>query len=199
MNNKIICIGREYGSGGREIGEKLAEKLHIPCYDKMLLKLAAEEFGISDSRIREMDEKPPASLFSGDTFADTAMMMQTFYSENEQATNAVRTTIEKLASEQSCIIIGRCASYFLKTYSALSVFIYADKQDCVQRIMGRNQLSLKAAEKRFKQVNKMRKRYFDFYSDTKWGVPSSYDMMLSSSALGIDGCVDLIKEAFEHE
>lgn len=195
MKNTIICIGREYGSGGREIGEKLAERLHIPCYDKLLLKLGAEQFGINESRMREMDEKPPASLFSGNTFADTAMMMQTFYSESEQTTSAVRATMEKLASEQSCIIIGRCASSFLKVYPVLSVFIYADKEDCIRRIMNRNQLSYKDAEKRFKQVNKMRKRYFNFYSDTKWGEAESYDAMLSSSALGVTGCVNLIEKS----
>lgn len=208
MKNTIICIGREYGSGGREIGEKLAERLHIPCYDKLLLKLGAEQFGINESRMREMDEKPPASLFSGNTFADadTAMMMQTFYSESEQTTSAVRATMEKLASEQSCIIIGRCALSFLKDYPVLSVFIYAEKEDCIRRIMNRNQLSYKDAEKRFKQVNKMRKRYFDFYSDTKWGEAESYDFMLSTSALGVNGCVELIansiplkKEAVNNE
>ena len=195
MKNTIICIGREYGSGGREIGEKLAERLHIPCYDKLLLKLGAEQFGINESRMQRMDEMPPVSLFSGNTFADTAMMLQTFYSESEQATNAVRATMEKLAAEQSCIIIGRCASSFLKDYPVVSVFIYADKEDCTHRIMNRNQLSYRDAEKRFKQVNKMRKRYFDFYSDTKWGEAESYDAMLSSSALGIEGCVDLIEKS----
>ena len=192
MDKTIICIGREYGSGGREIGEKLANKLNIPYYDKLLLKQASEEFGISNSRIEEMDEKPPKSLFSGNPFADTAMMMQTFYSENEQTTNAVRKTIEKIASDKSCIIIGRCASSFLKTYPIVSVFIYADEKDCIKRIMDRNNLSLKDAEQRFKRVNRLRKQYFDFYSDTKWGKPESYDFMLSTSALGVNGCVELI-------
>lgn len=206
MDKTIICIGREYGSGGREIGEKLAERLHIPCYDKLLLKHAAEESGISHSRIAEMDEKPPKSLLSGNPFADTAMMMQTFYSESEQTTNVIRQTMERLASDNSCIIVGRCASSYLKNYPVLSVFIYANEKDCIKRIMDRNHISLKEAEQRFKRVNRMRRQYFDFYSDTKWGKPESYDLMLSTSALGVNGCVELIansitfkKEASCHE
>ena len=129
MDKTIICIGREYGSGGREIGEKLAAKLQIPCYDKLLLKQTAEDSGISNSRMTEMDEKPPRALFSGNTFADTAMMMQTFYFESEQTTSAIRKTLESLASDKSCIIVGRCASSFLKTYPIVSVFIYADEKE----------------------------------------------------------------------
>lgn len=100
MRESIICIGREYGSGGREIGEKL-----------------------------------PRMTMSGNTFADTAIMMHNFYSDDGRAVHSVCETMKELASRQSCVIIGRCASAFLKDYSILSVFIYADYDDCVQRIM----------------------------------------------------------------
>ena len=90
------------------------------------------------------------------------------------------------------MIVGRCASELLKGSNVLSVFVYADEQDCVARVMKRNQLSEHEAAKRIKHVDHMRQKYFACYADSEWGQPESYDLMLSSSKFGIDGCVELI-------
>ena len=198
MGNFAICIGREYGSGGREVGETLAHELNIPCYDKLLIKQELAKDGVSGGVSDQLDEKLPTAILSGNAFADTAAIMQNFYFADGQAAYAVQRTLKRLVAEQSCVIIGRCAAVFLAGLPLLSVFIYADDGDCLRRIEERNHISEEEARKRFKQINRLRRQYFDFYSDTGWGKPESYDLMLSSSALGIEGCVELIKESLSY-
>lgn len=199
MSNKIICIGREYGSGGREIGEKLSEKLGIVCYDKLLLQKAANDSGISFEQLKYNDEKPiNTNVFIGSSYlADIGYMANTFYNDSINAYNAQRSAIIS-AAKSPCIIIGRCASHILKDMdNVLSVFIYADTDDKIKRVAKRNNIDEKAALARIKKTDKMRKKYFDFYADTSWGSPESYDLMISSSKYGIDGCVEIIARAFE--
>lgn len=190
----IICIGRQYGSGGREIGEKLSRALGIPCYDKLLIKKASLESGLSEEFIERAEESPINSIqfLSGNPYADIAGIGNTFYSESQQAYNAEQTVIEQIAHQGACVIIGRCASSILPKEKRLSIFIYADEADKIKRVMERNQICEKEASHRIKHINRMRKQFFDFYSDTAWGQSESYDMMLSSSRFGIDGCVNLI-------
>ncbi len=190
----IICIGRQYGSGGREIGEKLSEKLGIPCYDKLLIKKAALESGLSEDFLSKTEESPINSIqfLSGNPYADIAGIGNTFYSESQVAYNAEAEIIKQVADKGPCIIIGRCASSILPKENRLSVFIYADKQDKINRVMKRNELDEKRAAHRIKHIDRMRKQFFDFYSDTSWGHPESYDMMISSSRFDIDACVNLI-------
>lgn len=190
----IICIGRQYGSGGREVGEKLARKLGIPCYDKLLIKKAALESGLSTDFISKTEESPINSIqfLSGNPYADIASIGNTFYSESQVTFNAEKEVIEKIAKQGPCVIIGRCAASMIPKENRLSVFIYSDKESTVKRVMKRNQISEKEAVHRIKHMNRMRKHFYEFYSETEWGQSESYDMMLSSSKLGIDGCVDVI-------
>ncbi len=199
MNDTVICIGRQYGSGGREIGEKLAQRLGIVCYDKLLIQQAAKEAGLAVGTVAADDEKPIGlcSVVSGNPFADSAALGEMFYSEELRVYDAERRAILDIAKRGSGIIIGRCASSVLRSagYDVISVFIYADKDDRARRIAARNGLSVKEALRRAEKVDRMRKRYFDFYSDTPWGDPSSSDLMVSSGRYGIDGTVDLIADA----
>lgn len=198
MNPSVICIGRQYGSGGREIGEKLADALRIPCYDKLLLQKAAQESQISQDLLKRNDEHPVrfGAVLSGNTFADMASISHTFYSESQMTYDAERGVILKIAQQGPCVIIGRCASSILRKYeNARSFFIYADMDDRLRRVMVRNALGEKEAQRRIRKMDRMRKEYFDFYADTPWGEPESYDLMLSSSRYGIGGCVQLIRES----
>lgn len=116
--SKIICIGRQYGSGGREIGEKLARTLQIPCYDKLLIKKAAFESGMSEEFISKTEESPINSIqfLSGNPYADMAGIGNAFYSESQLAYDAEKRVIEEIGKKGDCVIIGRCASrYFLRT------------------------------------------------------------------------------------
>lgn len=196
---KIICIGREYGSGGREIGEKLARTLDVPCYDKLLIKKASLESGLSEGFLAKTEESPINSLqfLSGNPYADIAGIGNTFYSDGQLAYNAEKAVIEKLAEQGPCVIIGRCASSILPKDQVFSVFIYADEQDKIRRVMKRNQLSEKEALHRMRHMDRMRKQFFDFYSDTSWGHPESYDLMLSSSRFSIDQCVNILTNSLK--
>ncbi len=143
MNDMIICIGRQYGSGGREIGEKLAARLGVTCYDKLLLKQAAKEGGVSLGEVERQDEKPvSASAFlSGNVFADSASIGGAFYSQSQLVYDAEKEAILDAADKGGCVIIGRCASSLLRDRkNVLSVFIYADEADRVARIASRNRL-----------------------------------------------------------
>ena len=206
MKRTIICISRQYGSGGREIGEAVAKKLGIPCYDKCLIQKAAQEAGLSENAVAEYDEKGEdfGIAVSGNPFADTAALSEAFYSEEARVFDAERRVILELAEKGDCVIIGRCASAILRSagYHPLSVFIYADSADRAKRIAARNNLDEKRAIHKAQKVDRMRKHHFDFYADTLWGEPESYDLMLSSSEYGIDGAASVIaaaKEAMHHE
>ena len=199
MKGTVVCIGRQYGSGGREIGQKLAQRLGVTCYDKLLIQRAAREAGLTEAIVAEEDERPIGlgAMVSGNPFADSASLGKAFYSEEERVFAAESKAIEEIASKGSCVVIGRCASSILRDagYNVLSVFIYADDDDRARRIAQRNGLSEKAAMRKAEKVDRMRKRYFDFYSDTPWGEPASYDLMVSSSRYGIDGTADVIAKA----
>ena len=199
MKGTVVCIGRQYGSGGREIGQKLAQRLGVTCYDKLLIQRAAREAGLTEAIVAEEDERPIGlgAMVSGNPFADSASLGKAFYSEEERVFAAESKVIEEIASKGSCVVIGRCASSILRDagYNVLRVFIYADDDDRARRIAQRNGLSEKAAIHKAEKVDRMRKRYFDFYSDTPWGEPASYDLMISSSRYGIDGTADVIAKA----
>ena len=169
----IICIGRQYGSGGREIGEKLSELLGIPCYDKLLIKKAALESGLNEDFISKTEESPINSIqfLSGNPYADTAGICNTFYSESQMTYDAEEAVIRKIAEQGACVIIGRCASAMIPKEKRLSVFIYADNEDAVKRVMERNRIDEKEAVKRIRHINRMRKQFFEFYADTAWGNP----------------------------
>lgn len=199
MKGKIICIGRQYGSGGRETGERLAQRLGIVCYDKLLIRQTAHETGLSEEIIKSDDERPIglACMISGNPFADSAALGEVFYSERERVYEAERKTILSIAAKDSCVIIGRCASAILRDagFDVLSVFIYADRADRLQRIMRRNDINEKAAAHRLQKMDALRRQYFDFYAGTAWGTPESYDLMISTSCCRIDGAVQIIEKA----
>lgn len=196
---KIICIGRQYGSGGREVGEKLARELKVPCYDKLLIKKAALESGLSEEFIKKSEESPINSIqfLSGNPYADIAGIGNAFYSESQVAYNAEESVIREIAKRGTCVMVGRCASSILPKEERLSVFIYGDVEDKVKRVMERNKISEKEALHRMKHMDRMRKQFFDFYSDTAWGQPESYDLMLSASRFGVDGCVQVIMDTLK--
>ena len=200
MKNTIIYIGRQYGSGGREIGEKLSKKLGLICYDKLIVQKTAKESGLSVNTVETDDERPVdfSEMISGNPFADTALLSATFYSEKEHVFDAERKTILKIAEKGPCIIIGRCASSVLREsgFDVMSVFVYADMNDRAKRIAARNNITVKEAARKAEKVDHMRKKYFDLYSDTAWGEPASYDLMISSGYYGIDGTADVIARTF---
>ena len=193
----IISIGRQYGSGGREIGRRLAKEFNIDFYDKELLTLAAKESGFSEEILKENDENHNGSFLY-------SLVMGTYTGGNNLPLNhklflAQFDTIKKLAEEKSCVIIGRCADYALEyNPNCVKVFIHADIDTRIKRAIEEYGVSPDKVEEVIKKTDKKRESYYNFYTGKKWGLMENYDITLNSSFSGIDGAVrviaDLVRE-----
>ncbi len=198
----IITIGRQFGTGGHEIGKKLAEKLGIKCYDKDLIKRAAQESGLCPEILENNDERPTSSFLYNlvmDTYSfgitnanyvDMPLSHKVFLAQFD--------TIKKIAAEGPCVIVGRCADYALTDYSnVLNLFIYGEMDARVKRICERFDLSEQKAKDMILKKDKQRQSYYNYYSSKKWGKADSYDLCINSSLFGIEGTKDLIIQAVE--
>lgn len=191
----IITIGRQFGSGGREIGRKLAEKLAIPFYDKELLEMASEHSGISKDVIESYDEMPTNSLLYSLAMGNYGMGNGGPFNLpiNHQIFLAQFDVIQKLAEKGACVIVGRCADYALNSYPhLLNVFIHAEMQKRIERVTKLYGLSEKEAAERIIKTDKKRASYHNFYATKKWGSCDSYHLTLDSGAVGVDGAVNII-------
>lgn len=200
--NTIITIGRQFGSAGREIGEKVAAHFGIPCYDKELLSRAAKESGFCEEMIESHDERPTNSFlynlvmdtysfgYNASSFVDMPISHKIFLAQFD--------TIKEIASEGPCVIVGRCADYALSDYkNCIHLFIYGDEKVKTKRIMEKYNLSETKAKEMIAKKDKQRQSYYNYYSSKKWGRADSYDLCINSSLLGIDGTVKLIIQAIE--
>jgi len=198
--NTIITIARQYGSGGREIGELLAKELGIKCYDKELLKRAAKESGICEDIFENHDEKPTNS-FLYSLVMDTYSFGYTSAAFSDMPINqkvflAQFNAIKEIANEGPCVIVGRCADYVLEDYdNCLSVFVHSDLNKRMHRVAARNDLTISKAKDRINKTDKQRASYYDYHSNKKWGDAKSYNLCIDSGMTGIEGAVALIKEA----
>ena len=196
---QIITIGRQFGSGGREIGIKLAESLNIPYYDKELLKRAAKESGLCEHLFDSFDEKPKSLLYS---LAMDPYSLSNFTSPyggiEQDVFLATFNTVKKIAAEGPCVLIGRCADYALRDRDdCLRLFIYAPLAERAKRIASLRDLSPEKAKDAINKVDKQRASYYNYYTSKKWGAVASYDMCIDSSLLGVDKTVDLIRYILE--
>lgn len=184
----VITIGRQFGSGGREIGCKLAELLGIRYYDKELMQEATRESGLKSDYLTQADEKVPG-LFAhafASLIYDGAVSNENIFKFQSEA-------IEKLADKGSCVIVGRCADYILRHHPCcFNLFIHAPLEYCVQRVIEYDGVSESKARDLVLKTNKSRAAYYNFYTDKKWGDISSYHLSVDSSVLGIDKTVGVI-------
>ncbi|MBR1701222.1 MAG: cytidylate kinase-like family protein [Lachnospiraceae bacterium] len=200
--NTVITIGRQFGSGGREIGEKVAEYFGIKYYDKELLTRAAKESGFCEEMIQNHDERPTNSFlynlvmdtysfgYNTSSFVDMPISHKVFLAQFD--------TIKKIADEGPCVIVGRCADYALAEYkNCINLFIYADEIAKVKRIMEKYQLPEVKAKELMTKKDKQRQSYYNYYSSKKWGRADSYDLCVNSSVLGLEGTVKLIAQYVE--
>ncbi len=195
MKKIIITIGREFGSGGREIGMKLSEKLGIPFFDKEIIRKAAEDSGIVESVMDYYDEHRTSPIFStGSVLYDIYQMPMSDRVYLEQC-----KAIKAIAAAGSCVIVGRCADVVLETNPALlSVFISGNMKDKIERKRAvEPEKSDQQLEAHIKGMDKKRSKYYSYYTDKKWGEAKQYDICINSSLLGIDGTVELIADAAE--
>ena len=198
MANTIITISREFGSGGHEIGKQAAERLGIECYDSRLIRMASEKSCISEKYLKDVDEKR-ANPWLYTVPSEYADEMTGFgLPLNDMLFNVQSQIIRQLAHQESCIIIGRCADFVLADYPGVtSFFIHAEWADRVARIMERQNLKEREAESLIRKIDKQRALYYNFFSDKKWGRPESFDIMVNSSRVGMEGCVRMICSFFD--
>lgn len=194
----VITIGREYGSYGNEIGKALAEKLNIPFYDKELLKMAAQESGISEELFLQADEKPINSLLYSIVAhgfpAYAGANQYNSYLTNDKLFN-IQAEVVRNVAEKPCVIVGRCADDILANSDKkfISVFIYASKQDRIKKIAEEYKVSEKEANDMIKKVDKSRASYYEFYTNKIWGDSVNYDLCFNSR-IGIERSVALITD-----
>lgn len=198
MKNKvIITIARQFGSGGREIGEKLALKLEIPYYDKSLIQLAADESGIDEDLFDFADERAYHSFWTASVGSNCfyGNRISPFHEMpmNDKLFLIQSSTIKKLAEHGSCVIVGRCADYILRDDpDAISVFIHSGEQQRLNRIIQSYGIEAKDAKDVMIKTDKRRAAYYNYYSGEKWGRADNYDLSIDTGAVGIEGAVDLI-------
>ncbi|MFR8002011.1 MAG: AAA family ATPase [Hydrogeniiclostridium sp.] len=202
MLQSVITIARQYGSGGRTIGKKLAESLNIPFYDKELIAMAAKKSGLSQEVFEKADEKATSSLLYslvmgtynfGSHFSTVSDMPI-----NDRLFMIQSDIIQHAALEGSCVIVGRCADYVLREHPhCFHVFIRAEHDDRVKRIVEEYGDPAAKADDLLQKKDKQRANYYNFYSNKKWADMNNYDLVVNSSLFGIDGSVDVIKAALE--
>ena len=202
--NTIITVGRQFGSGGREIGKMVADKYGIKYYDKELLSRAAKESGFCEEMIQNHDERPTNSFlynlvmdtysfgYNASSFVDMPISHKVFLAQFD--------TIKKIAEEGPCVIVGRCADYALSDFdNVLNLFIHADEEFKIKRIKERfaDVTTDEKAREMMNKKDKQRQSYYNYYSSKKWGRADSYDLCINSGILGIEGTVKFITQYIE--
>jgi len=202
MDNYVIVIARTYGSGGKEIALKLADKLHIPVIDRELLKMASMESGISEEIFNLADEKTRKSFFEKKRQHKYVNIFDSPSSENfmseENLFDYQAKILLKMAMSESFIVIGRAADYVLRTFpNVLSVNIDAPLDDRIASIIRKFGIEEKQAEKDIKKIDHYRKDYHYYYTGREWGDIDNYDLVLNTGRYNRDKCVELIIQAVE--
>ncbi len=202
--NTIITIGRQFGSGGREIGEGIAKYFDIPYYDKELITRVAKDSGFCEEIIADNDERPTGSFlynlvmdtysfgYNSSSFIDMPISHKIFLAQFD--------SIKKIADEGPCVIVGRCADYALaERDNVLKIFVCANEECKIKRIKERHPDITTDAKARdmMNKKDKQRQSYYNYYASAKWGNANTYDMTLNSSVLGIEGSVKLLAQFVE--
>lgn len=201
MKNYIITIARGFGSGGKDIANRLAKKLNIPCYEREILEMASEETGLDVGVFLEVDEK-----LRKNTILKNIQTVQTEYvieptekdfESDDNLFHIQAQIIRTLASsDMSCIIVGKCADYILKDYdNVVSIYIEAPREACVESIKAKLNVSEKEAHRMIRSTDKYRANYYRYYTrGNDWTNPINYHMTLNSARVGREGCVDIIAD-----
>ena len=199
--SRVITIGREFGSGGREFGRRLAEELNIEYYDKEIITEISKHTSLSEDYVKQIIECKPHSLYPitvGHTISyvdDYAFkQLQSVYAAQDQIIN-------DLADKSDCVIVGRCADYILKDKNPFKIFVYADIQSRINRCLARKNddehFTDKQMKKRILNIDKNRARYYNFYTGHKWGDRINYDLCINTTNTVIKDIVPIVAKMFE--
>ena len=194
----IIALGRQYGSGGKEVGEKLARMMNVPFYDRELIALAAQKSGIAPEMYASIDETATNSLLYA--LSTGAFMFTSHFTSsvelplNDKLYILQNKIINEIAEKEgSCVIVGRCADYILRNNpNCVSVFVYAPLEQRIERIKKKDGISAEAAESKIVKTDKKRANYYNFYTNREWGNISNYELAISSHPLGSEKTAQMI-------
>jgi len=198
MENVVITIARQYGSGGKTIGEMLAKDLGISCYNREILKMASEDSGIAEQLFGQVDEKLNVGLlqkltkkiYSGDLVSPE----NDGFASKDNLFNYQAKIIKQLARQESCVIVGRCADFVLRNFDNVArVFIHADKSFCLKNAMERDSMLPKDMERYIAKVDNHRGDFYRHYTGNDWNDARNYDLCIDSSKLGFERTVEEIK------
>lgn len=206
MNNHyVINLGRQLGSGGKEIGEKLAQTLNIAFYDKELIQLASDESGLCKDFFEKADERAQQTLLGGlfsgrfSFIGDGAIPYGSFLN-NDSLFKIQSDVIRSLAENQSCLFVGRCADYILRDHPRhINIFISASKEARIERLMHLHEITEEQAEEMIEKADRKRSAYYNYYSYKTWGAAATYHLCVDSSVMGIDKTVDFILHFVKHK
>jgi cytidylate kinase len=192
----VITIGRQLGSGGREIGQKVSARLGIAFYDKELIRIASRESGLKEEFFERVDEQKHFSLFPGILGLRTSLtddFFSNYYLSNESLFRIQSDVMRRLAGEGPCIFVGRCADYVMKDEkNSLNIFINADMHDRVVRISESHGINEHKARELIERTDKGRSAYYNYFTGKNWGAAESYHLCINSSLLGIEETVLLV-------
>lgn len=199
--NKIITIGREFGSGGREFGRRLAEELNYEYYDKEIITEISKHTSLSEEYVKEVLEKKPHNLYPI-TIGQSMAIFNDYQTKQIQSIYTAQCEILKyLAEKSNCVIVGRCADYFLKEYNPYRIFVHASMESRINRCLSRKNenedLDSKKLEKYIKKVDKDRAKYYEFYTYQKWGDKKNYDLCVNTTNVNIKEIVSVIAKIFK--
>lgn len=197
MKNFVITIARENGSGGRAIGQALAKRLGVECYDRQLLRMASDESGISEQLFAQADEQVKKTLLfkvARDAYKGEVIPPDSDdFVSNENLFRYQARVIRQLAAAGGCVIIGRCADYILQdTPNVLRVFIHADEGRRIDTLAFRHHVDKEEAARMMERVDKRRAAYYHAFTGRSWRDAANYDLSLDSGYLGEPGCIDRI-------
>lgn len=196
----VITIAREYGSGGRELGLLLANRLGVGFYDRDIIDETAKELGYTQDFVRDNEQNISTGKLWELVFTDKAIPMSMNPSLDDAIFVSESRIIRSIAMKKPCVIIGRCANWVLRNDSkALRIFVTSDKDDAIKRIMNRDGLSYENAEKRMEQVNTGRSNHYLQYTNHRWTDPHGYDIVINTSRLGLKQCADVIMEIYNQK
>lgn len=194
----VVTIARQFGSGGKTVGQMLAKDMGVRCYEKEIIRMASEESGINEALFNETDEKlkrtPVFGKSKGEYKGRLISPESDEFVSDHNLFNYQAKIIRDLAERESCVVIGRAADYVLKDYPGLvSVFVHAPKAYCVRQAIERNAYTGKDVEKFVERTDKYRSDFYNYYTGNKWNDARNYDLCLNSQRLGFEGVMEAIE------
>lgn len=198
---RIITIGREFGSGGREVGRRIADELHIAYYDSEILEEIVKKTPYSEEYIEEITHGRPISLFPIHYANSWGPVVDPHFQQAIDVYQEQTKILKELAAKSDCVIIGRCADYVLRDMNPFRIFVYSDTKSKIERCESKGKegelLTEKQMIKRIRYVDKKRRQYYEFYTGQKWGAKENYDLMINTANSDIKKVAKIVAKLFE--